>query len=113
MNDFYPYFVGYAFLPSIENIYKFKYFDKFEHIKNYEIKDGLIKSAGLNAQYTSDIRIDSNFWELVLDRITLPKCCTFSDMHMYYGQRRTFHYSNFNHENVIGGFFFMCNNDFD
>lgn len=74
MNDFYPYFVGYAFLPSIENIYKFKYFDKFEHIKNDEIKNGLIKSAGLNTQYTFDIRIDSNFWELVLDRITLPKC---------------------------------------
>jgi hypothetical protein len=90
MNDFYPYFVGYAFLPSIENIYKFKYFEKFEHIKNYEIKDSLIKSAGLNTQYTSNICIDSNFWELVLDQIRLPKCSTFSNMHMYYGQKEHF-----------------------
>jgi len=53
MDDFYPYFVRYAFLPSTENIYKFKFFDKIERIKNYGIKDSIIKSAGLNTQCTS------------------------------------------------------------
>lgn len=28
MDDFYPYFVDYAFLSSPENIYKFKFVDK-------------------------------------------------------------------------------------
>jgi hypothetical protein len=113
MDDFYPYFAGYAFLPSTENIYMFKFVDKIECIKNNEIKDSLIKSAGLNTQCTSNICTDSNFWELVLDQITLPKCSIFTNMHMYYGQRRTFYCSNLDHENVVGGFFFMCNDDFD
>jgi len=55
MDDFYPYFVGYAFLPSTENIYAFKFVDKIECVKNNEIRDSLIKSSGLNTQYTSNI----------------------------------------------------------
>ena len=38
MDDFYTYFVGYAFLSSRENIYRFKFIDNVERIKHYEIK---------------------------------------------------------------------------
>ena len=51
------------------------------------------------------------FWMYIT--ITLPKCSIFSNMYMYYSQRRTFFCCNLEHENVIGGFFFMCNDDFD